>query len=66
MVAVLHDLNAAAVYAGRVILMSGGTVVADGPPREVLVSDRLSQVYGQALRVVDHPFRDCPLVLADG
>ena len=63
-IAVLHDLNSAAVYSHRIVLMSKGKVVADGAPREVLVPDLLSNVYGQPLSVVDHPFRDCPLVLA--
>ncbi|MDX1468405.1 MAG: heme ABC transporter ATP-binding protein [Acidimicrobiia bacterium] len=60
---VLHDLNAAAVYAGRVVLMNQGEIVADGTPREVLLAGLLTEVYQQPLTVVDHPFRDCPLVL---
>jgi len=60
---VLHDLNAAAVHAGRLVLMSSGAVVAQGRPREVLEADLLSTVYDQPMVVVDHPFRDCPLVL---
>jgi len=62
-VVVLHDLNAAAVYAERVVLMSRGVVVADGPPRVVLEAEILSEVYNQSMVVVDHPFRHCPLVL---
>jgi iron complex transport system ATP-binding protein len=60
---VLHDLNAAAVHADRLVLMSSGAVVAQGRPREVLEADLLSTVYDQPMVVVDHPFRDCPLVL---
>ncbi len=62
-VAVLHDLNTAAAYADRMVLMADGRVRADGSPAEVLDEALLSEVYGQAVRVVDHPFRDCPLVL---
>jgi iron complex transport system ATP-binding protein len=60
---VLHDLNAAAVHADRIVLMNHGTVVAEGGPRDVLQADLLSTVYDQPMVVVDHPFRDCPLVL---
>jgi len=63
-VLVLHDLNAAAVHASRILVMSEGSVVADGGPRQVLEADLLSSVYDQRMVVVDHPFRDCPLVLA--
>lgn len=65
-VAVLHDLNAAAGYADRLVLMNRGTVVASGTARQVLMSERLTEVYRQEMVVVDHPFRDCPLVLPGG
>ena len=63
-VVVLHDLNAAAVHADRIVLMNQSEVVAGGRPREVLQEALLSEVYAQRMVVVDHPFRDCPLVLA--
>ncbi len=62
-ICVLHDLNQAAFYADRILLMSEGHLVGYGTPRHVLQSDMLSDVYGHTMRVVDHPFRDCPLVL---
>jgi iron complex transport system ATP-binding protein len=62
-IAVLHDLNAAAAYADRIVLMNQGRLVSTGSPREVLTEDLLTEVYGQAMVVVDHPFRDGPLVL---
>lgn len=62
-VAVLHDLNAAAHYADRLLLIASGHVVAEGTPQEVLDASLLSEVYDQPMAVVPHPFRDCPLVL---
>lgn len=62
-VTVLHDLNAAAVYADRIVLMSGGRVVAEGSPRDVLRADTLTETYGHQMMVIDHPLHDCPLVL---
>ena len=43
--------------------MSAGAVMADGGPRQVLQADLLTSVYDQKMVVVDHPIRDCPLVL---
>ena len=63
-VAVLHDLNLAAAYADRVVLLSAGRIDAYGTPWEVLTGPRLSAAYGQSVEVIQHPFRDCPLVLA--
>lgn len=63
---VLHDLNLAAVYTDRLLLLDKGKVAALGTPREVLTADRLTAAYRQPLAVIDHPFRDCPLVLTTG
>ncbi|MBF4161086.1 heme ABC transporter ATP-binding protein [Nocardioides sp. CBS4Y-1] len=53
-VVVLHDLSLAAAYADRVCLVSGGRLVADGPPRQVLRADLLGDVYGHPVQVIDH------------
>ncbi|MCP4305461.1 MAG: heme ABC transporter ATP-binding protein [bacterium] len=65
-IAVLHDLNLAAVHADRVVLLDGGQAQAVGTPREVFTADRLSGAYREPMEVIDHPFRDCPLVLTVG
>lgn len=44
-VAVLHDLQLAATYAGRVLVLARGAVVADGPPA-VLTPERIAAVFG--------------------
>ncbi len=60
---VLHDLNAAARYADRIMVLDDGSVSADGTPNDVLTEDLLSEVYRQPITVTRHPHRDCPLVL---
>lgn len=62
-VAVLHDLNTAARYATRIVAMAQGEVRAQGSAQAVLTSELLTEIYDQPMRVVPHPFRDCPLVL---
>jgi iron complex transport system ATP-binding protein len=62
-IVILHDINLAAAHTDRIMLLSGGRVVATGPPSEVLTSERLSSVYRQPMKVIPHPHRDCPLVL---
>ncbi|MFC3100456.1 ABC transporter ATP-binding protein [Altererythrobacter lauratis] len=44
--AVLQELPLAARFLDRVILMHRGQIVADGPPLEVLVPDRIAAVFG--------------------
>ncbi len=50
-VVVLHDLNAASVYADHVVMMAGGRVVASGTPAEIMREDLLEEVYGLPIRV---------------
>jgi iron complex transport system ATP-binding protein len=45
-VAVLHDLNLAAQSCHRLVVLSGGRVVAEGAPAEVLTEERIGQVWG--------------------
>ena len=61
--AVLHDLNIAATYADRIVLLSGGRVVAAGNAETVLVPQLLSEVYQYPVDVVTHPRTGRPLVL---
>jgi iron complex transport system ATP-binding protein len=42
---ITHELNLAARYADRILLLSEGHVVAEGTPREVLVEATLSRVF---------------------
>ena len=62
-VAVLHDLNLAARFTDRLGLLSHGRLVALGETAAVLRGDLLSDVYRQPMTVVEHPHRNCPLVL---
>jgi iron complex transport system ATP-binding protein len=50
-VAATHDLNLAATYADRVILLFRGEVVADAAPSEVLTRDAIRKVFGVAAEV---------------
>ncbi|XKH37412.1 ABC transporter ATP-binding protein [Azospirillum doebereinerae] len=58
-VAVLHDLTLAARFCDRLILLSDGAVLADGPPDQTLTDANLRDAYGIAAhrgRVGDRPF----------
>ena len=55
-VVVLHDLNLAAQFCDRMVLLVAGRVAAVGTPRAVLESDALATAYGvQAAYVGTHP-----------
>jgi iron complex transport system ATP-binding protein len=44
--AALHDLNLAARYCHRLVMLAEGRVVAIGSPAEVLTAERIADVYG--------------------
>ncbi len=46
-----HDLNLAAEYSERVVLLDEGRAVADGPPGEVITADWIARVYGCEVEV---------------
>lgn len=54
-VVVLHDLTLAASYSDKVIVISQGVVTAQGTPRDVMTSERLTEVYQYPITVFDHP-----------
>ncbi len=45
-VGVVHDLNLAARFADQIVLLNHGRVVAAGTAAEVLIADRLREVFG--------------------
>ncbi|MGH6692552.1 MAG: ABC transporter ATP-binding protein, partial [Gammaproteobacteria bacterium] len=71
-VVVTHQLNLAARYAHRLLLLDRGRVAAEGPPAAVLTRAAIEQTYGWPVNVYPHagPGRDAgaPQIvpLADG
>ncbi|MGH7934780.1 MAG: ABC transporter ATP-binding protein [Candidatus Binataceae bacterium] len=62
-IATLHDLNAAALYADRVLLLKNGMAVACGAPAEVLTADNLRRVYETEVYVGHNPVTGGLMVL---
>jgi iron complex transport system ATP-binding protein len=60
---VLHDLNLAALYCDRLMLLAGGRVVAQGAPVEVLRAPLLSEAYGVTVHVGTNAATGTPIVL---
>ncbi|MFZ2527222.1 MAG: ABC transporter ATP-binding protein [Rhodococcus sp. (in: high G+C Gram-positive bacteria)] len=51
--AAMHDLTSAAQYGERLVLLDAGRVVADGTPGEVLTPERVGDVYGARVEILD-------------
>lgn len=60
---VTHDLNLAAAWADRILLLHGGRILAEGSAREVLAQDKLDRALGVGTEVILHPRNGQPRVL---
>ncbi|OEF08455.1 heme ABC transporter ATP-binding protein [Vibrio genomosp. F10] len=63
-VIVMHDLNLAAQYADRVMILNKGNIVADGTPWDVLTKTTIEDVYNFNVTVIEHPHDDYPVLLS--
>lgn len=62
--AVLHDLNLAASYCDRLVMIGGGKIQAVGTPEEVLTAENVRRVYGAEVWVRRHPTSGRPYVIS--
>ena len=61
---ILHDLNLAARYCDRLLLLHQGRPHLQGTPEEVLRAEPLRTVFGLDVLVQRHPERGHPLIIA--
>jgi iron complex transport system ATP-binding protein len=62
-VLVLHDLNQAARYSDRMVVLKQGRIVADGTPVAVLNPALLEQVFGVRANIITDPASGTPVCL---
>ncbi|MEM7803159.1 MAG: ABC transporter ATP-binding protein [Chloroflexota bacterium] len=62
-VLVLHDLNQAARYASRLIVLNKGAIYADGPPADVLTAELLADVFRVRAQIITYPEQNVPICI---
>jgi iron complex transport system ATP-binding protein len=62
-IAVFHDLNLAAEYCQRLLVLDRGRVAALGAPQDVLTTEMISQVYGTKVFIEPNPLSRKPHVV---
>lgn len=60
---VLHDLNQAAAYSDRMLLMDDGEIAERGTPEQTMDPDVLADVFDIPVTVTRHPTTDTPFVI---
>jgi iron complex transport system ATP-binding protein len=59
-IAAIHDLNLAALYFDRLVLLKEGRIRAEGTPATVLTEEIISEVYNAPVLVQRHPVTGAP------
>ena len=62
-IAALHDLNLAARFADRIVVLSRGRAVADGPPPDILSEELLVRVWGVVADLRREPRTGMPYLI---
>lgn len=62
-VAVIHDLNLASLYADKIVMIKDQTTAYCGSPDAVITKDIITHVFSTAVDIVPHPSFNCPIVL---
>jgi len=62
-IAVLHDLNLAALYFQRLVLLKEGAVFSQGPPSQVLTEEMVREVFSASVAVGEHPWAKVPQIM---
>ncbi len=62
---ILHDLNLAATYADRLMILKQGRVVSTGAPTEILTRECIRDVFEVDATVIEHPNTRTPVVLVN-
>ena len=53
---ILHDVNLAAFYCDRLLLLADQKILCCAEPKDALTEDNLQQLYGVKGRAIEHPF----------
>ena len=62
-VAAMHDLNLAALYFERLVLLGRGFIFADGSPDEVITAENIQKVFSAKVEIARHPKTAAPQVV---
>lgn len=62
-IAVIHDLNLASLYADKIVMIKDQTTAFDGSPEKVITKEIITDVFSTNVSILPHPSLHCPVVL---
>jgi iron complex transport system ATP-binding protein len=61
-ITVTHDVNLAAQFCERIMVIKNGEMIADGPVTTVIRKEILESVYGIPVEIIQHPATGLPVI----
>ncbi|ANJ28945.1 iron dicitrate ABC transporter ATP-binding protein [Agromyces aureus] len=65
-VMVLHELNLAARYADHLVVMSAGSIIAEGGPADILTPETVRRAFALEASVIPDPVAGSPMIVPVG
>ncbi|SFR87026.1 iron complex transport system ATP-binding protein [Agromyces sp. CF514] len=65
-VMVLHELNLAARYADHLVVMSAGSIIAEGRPADILTPETVHRAFALEASVIPDPVAGSPMIVPVG
>jgi iron complex transport system ATP-binding protein len=62
-VMVLHDLNQAARYSDKIIIIKDGDIYKQGDPKEIITKEILHDVFNLDVRILLDDYNNCPFFI---
>lgn len=59
----MHELNLAAQYCDRLVLIDKGRIHCQGEPKEVITQENINRIYGSGNYIESHPLSGLPVIL---
>jgi iron complex transport system ATP-binding protein len=66
LIAVLHDINLAMLYADRMIFMKEGRITAEGPSPEIVTPSLIREVFNIPVHLLQNPHGPAPVMVYAG
>ena len=63
---VSHNINLAADYCDRIIMMKKGEIITDGHPENIITPNTIRELYGANLKVIKNPLSGNPNLIYPG
>ena len=63
MLAVFHDINSAAIFSDKIVVMKDGEIKYQGTPKEIFKETLMKEIFDIEVYIIEHPIKKIPQIL---